>query len=49
MELQCEALRHLETRAPQLALPRVVPTPGAGHDRQHRAADATPRLVWMLT
>ena len=49
VDLQCEALRHLEQHAPKLSLPRVCPTRGGHTIASTRAADATPRLVWMLT
>jgi 4-aminobutyrate aminotransferase-like enzyme/Ser/Thr protein kinase RdoA (MazF antagonist) len=49
VDLQCQALRHLEQHAPKLSLPRVCPTRGGQTISSTRAADATSRLVWMLT
>ena len=42
VELQCEALRHLEQHAPNLSLPRVCPTRGGHTIASTRAADARP-------
>ncbi len=49
IELQCRALQHLADRAPQLTLPRVVPTRNGDFFVAHRAADGSTRLVWLLT
>ncbi len=49
VELQCAALRRLAERAPQLPLPRVVPTLGGESWTFVPGPDGTPRLVWMLT
>ena len=49
IDMQCRALRHLARRAPQLALPRVVPA-RSGEDFTHvTLADGLDRFVWMLS
>ena len=48
VEMQCHALRHLAQRAPQLALPRVVPTGGGELFSEIKTEDGA-RIVWMLT
>jgi 4-aminobutyrate aminotransferase-like enzyme/Ser/Thr protein kinase RdoA (MazF antagonist) len=49
VELQCAALRHLERRAPDLALPRVVSTREGELLAERPGPDGAPRLVWALT
>lgn len=49
VELQCAALRHLARRAPQLALPRVVPARSGEAVTLAALSDGTRRMVWMLT
>ncbi|HEX4545132.1 MAG TPA: aminotransferase class III-fold pyridoxal phosphate-dependent enzyme, partial [Candidatus Acidoferrum sp.] len=49
IELQCQALRHLAARAPQLSLPRVVPNRNGKLFDCRTAADGSPRLVWLLS
>src|SRR5712692_1294456 len=49
IDLQCQALRHLERRAPQLPLPRVTPNRSGGLFTSIAAADGAARLVWLLT
>jgi 4-aminobutyrate aminotransferase-like enzyme/Ser/Thr protein kinase RdoA (MazF antagonist) len=49
VELQCAALRHVESRAPHLPLPRVVPTIAGEPMTLASGPDGTPRLVFMLT
>jgi len=48
VEMQCQALRHLAQRAPQLALPRVVPMSGGEFFSEIKTGDGA-RIVWMLT
>jgi 4-aminobutyrate aminotransferase-like enzyme/Ser/Thr protein kinase RdoA (MazF antagonist) len=47
--MQCAALAHLEARAPQLPLPRVVATRRGDVVTEVGGPDGTPRLVWMLS
>ncbi len=49
VDLQCQALAHLEQHAPELALPRVLTT--STGDRVSETVDAAgaTRLVWLLT
>jgi 4-aminobutyrate aminotransferase-like enzyme/Ser/Thr protein kinase RdoA (MazF antagonist) len=49
LELQVAALGHLEARAPQLPLPRVVRTSTGEPWASTAAAGGERRLVWMLT
>src|SRR5579884_1732889 len=49
IDLQCSALRHLEKEAPELRLPRVIPSPKKEAYAQARLADGEERFVWMLT
>src|SRR5229473_3892988 len=49
IDLQCQALRHLAQRAPQLPLPRVTPNRGGELFTAIAAADGSTRLVWLLT
>jgi 4-aminobutyrate aminotransferase-like enzyme/Ser/Thr protein kinase RdoA (MazF antagonist) len=48
IDLQCQALRHLEARAPQLTLPRVVPNRKGQLFASIEAEDGA-RLVWLLS
>jgi 4-aminobutyrate aminotransferase-like enzyme/Ser/Thr protein kinase RdoA (MazF antagonist) len=49
IDLQCRALQHLAERAQTLGLPRVVPLHNAELFSEITVADASTRLVWMLT
>jgi len=49
IDMQCRALQHLATRAPQLTLPRVRTTRSGESFASITAADGLPRLVWLLT
>ena len=49
IDLQCQALRHLAQRAPQLSLPRVTPNRSGELFTSIAAADGSTRLVWLLT
>jgi len=49
IDLQCQALRHLAQRAPQLALPRVIPNCSGQLFTSPAGADGSNRLVWLLT
>jgi 4-aminobutyrate aminotransferase-like enzyme/Ser/Thr protein kinase RdoA (MazF antagonist) len=49
IDLQCQALRHLESRATQLSLPRVVPNRNGEVFASVAAADGSTRLVWLLS
>jgi 4-aminobutyrate aminotransferase-like enzyme/Ser/Thr protein kinase RdoA (MazF antagonist) len=49
IDLQCRALTHLAQRAPQLALPRVIPIQHGELFASIVAADGSTRLVWLLT
>jgi 4-aminobutyrate aminotransferase-like enzyme/Ser/Thr protein kinase RdoA (MazF antagonist) len=49
IDLQCQALRHLAQRVPQLELPRVVVNRGGELFSSITAADGSNRLVWLLT
>ncbi len=48
VDLQCAALQHLATRAPELALPRVVPTAHGEPVATVARPGERARLVWML-
>ncbi|MGH9476717.1 MAG: aminotransferase class III-fold pyridoxal phosphate-dependent enzyme [Terriglobales bacterium] len=47
--MQSCALQHLARRAPQLNLPRVIPTQAGEAFTSAAQHDGTPRLIWMLT
>jgi len=49
VDLQSRALTHLAQRAPQLALPRVVPTLRGELFARQKLQDRSERLVWLLT
>ena len=49
IDLQCQALRHLAQRSPQLALPRVIPNRSDELFTTIATADGSNRLVWLLT
>ena len=49
VDMQCQALAHLGRRAPQLVLPRVVPTVEDGLFSRIKTEDGVTRLVWLLT
>ena len=49
LDLQCRMLRHLATRAPELALPRVVPTRAGEPIATTRDSGGASRLAWMLS
>ncbi len=49
IDLQCQALQHLEQRAPQLTLPRVCPARSGEAFTEVTPADGVPRLAWLLT
>jgi 4-aminobutyrate aminotransferase-like enzyme/Ser/Thr protein kinase RdoA (MazF antagonist) len=49
VEMQCQALQHLASRAPQLSLPRVCTTPGGDAFTSATLSDGTKRLLWLLT
>jgi 4-aminobutyrate aminotransferase-like enzyme/Ser/Thr protein kinase RdoA (MazF antagonist) len=49
VEMQCEALRHLAKRVPQLAFPRVFPAQAGEAFASTPLSDGTKRLVWLLT
>lgn len=49
VDLQCAALQHLARRAPQIALPRVVPARSGETVTRAALADGSRRMVWMLT
>ena len=49
VDMQCQALRHLAERAPQLPLPRVVSTTEGPLFARVGLEDGSQRLVWLLT
>ena len=49
IDLQCRALTHLAQHAPQLPLPRIIPSRGGELFASIAAADGSTRLVWLLT
>jgi 4-aminobutyrate aminotransferase-like enzyme/Ser/Thr protein kinase RdoA (MazF antagonist) len=49
IDLQCQALGHLAEHAPDLPLPRVVPSRTGELFSSVTAADGTKRLAWLLT
>lgn len=48
IDLQCQTLQRLATRAPELALQRVVPTAAGEPFTRVRMADGSERIVWLL-
>ena len=48
IDLQCKALVHLASRAPQLPLPRVLPNGTGKLFSEITCADGSRRLVWLL-
>jgi len=49
IDLQCRALQHLAKHAEGVILPSVIPTQSGELQTEITAADATKRLVWLLT
>jgi 4-aminobutyrate aminotransferase-like enzyme/Ser/Thr protein kinase RdoA (MazF antagonist) len=49
IDLQCQALRHLEEHAPRLGLPRVCSLRSGETFASVRSGDGLERLVWLLT
>lgn len=49
IDLQCQALRHLEAHAPQLSLPRIVPNRKGELFASISTVDGSTRLVWLLS
>jgi len=49
IDLQCQALKHMAQRAPQLPLPRVIPNRQGEPFTSVDFAEGPPRLVWMLS
>jgi 4-aminobutyrate aminotransferase-like enzyme/Ser/Thr protein kinase RdoA (MazF antagonist) len=49
IDLQCQALQHLATRAGNILLPRVFASRGEELYTEITDSDGEPRLVWMLT
>jgi 4-aminobutyrate aminotransferase-like enzyme/Ser/Thr protein kinase RdoA (MazF antagonist) len=49
VDMQCQALTHLAQRAPQLALPRVIPTLQGQLFCRTAIEDGSTRLVWLLS
>src|SRR5271154_764130 len=49
IDLQCRALQHLASRAPQIDLPRVCLTKTGEPFASVALADGSSRLVWLLT
>ena len=49
IELQCKALVHLAERAPQLPLPRVMPSREDQLFAEITSGDGAKRLVWLLS
>jgi 4-aminobutyrate aminotransferase-like enzyme/Ser/Thr protein kinase RdoA (MazF antagonist)/murein DD-endopeptidase MepM/ murein hydrolase activator NlpD len=49
VEMQCAALEHLATRAPDLPLQRLIRTRDGSHWTVLTADDGTERLFWVLT
>src|SRR5260370_20012035 len=49
IDLQCQALRHLAQRAPQLPVPGVIPSCSGELFTSIAATDGCSRLVWLLT
>lgn len=48
VDMQCQALRHLAEKAPQLELPRVSPTKEGRLFAYCDASDGMRRIVWLL-
>jgi len=49
IHMQCRALQHLATRAPQVPVPRVCPTVSGELFQKVALSDGSGRLVWMLS
>jgi 4-aminobutyrate aminotransferase-like enzyme/Ser/Thr protein kinase RdoA (MazF antagonist) len=49
VDMQCRAFTHLAGNAPDLALPRVIPTAGGELYTRVTLEDETSRLVWLLS
>jgi 4-aminobutyrate aminotransferase-like enzyme/Ser/Thr protein kinase RdoA (MazF antagonist) len=49
IDMQCRALQHLATRAPQVPVPRVCPTVNGELFQKVALLDGGERLVWMLS
>jgi len=49
IDMQSEALQHLQSHAPQIPLARVVPTPNGEAYAVATISDHTKRFVWLLT
>jgi 4-aminobutyrate aminotransferase-like enzyme/Ser/Thr protein kinase RdoA (MazF antagonist) len=49
IDLQCQALAHLEKHAPAITLPRVILAPDSSLYTEITAPDGTRRLVWLLS
>jgi len=49
IDMQCRALQHLATRAPQIPVPRVCPTVNGELFQKVALPDGSGRLVWMLS
>lgn len=49
IDMQCRALQHLATRAPQVAAPRVCPTRSGEPFQKVMLSDGGERLVWLLS
>lgn len=49
VEMQCQALQHLEQRAPHLSLPRVFRAKDGNSFTTAALADGSNRLVWLLS
>ena len=49
VDLQCRALQHLAERAPQLGLPRVIPSCTGDAFSNVATPDGSARLVWLLS
>ena len=49
VEMQCAMMEHLAKRAPDLPLPRVIPSREGKSQSEIEVQDRSRRLVWMLT
>jgi 4-aminobutyrate aminotransferase-like enzyme/Ser/Thr protein kinase RdoA (MazF antagonist) len=49
VEMQCVVLQHLAKNAPELPLPRVVPSTDEKSFTETKLADGSRRLIWLLT
>ncbi|HLK03999.1 MAG TPA: aminotransferase class III-fold pyridoxal phosphate-dependent enzyme [Candidatus Acidoferrum sp.] len=49
VEMQCGMLQHLANRAPELPLPRVIPTAKGQSCSEIKVADGSCRIAWMLS